>query len=390
MVELKKIKINKIESFIIKGDFGDGQYYGYNKVKLISLIKIHTNKKITGIGESLIGTYAPTLFLKNLNFLNSILATKNILETLQILKNIQKNKFFFNNGILKSLVAAIEIAIINLISEIKKQTFARTIGEIYFKNFNFKVQNYVDIYSSAGSLNSNLSDLKKDINKSRILNIDKIKVRIKTDSNFKEKINLLKSNIKYFSVDLITNTYEGNRNYIKLKKFLNYLKNLNPLWIEEILNINDLENFYKIRKKFNLKFSYGENFNSFYDFVSLIKYYKFDYINPDITHMPISELIKLINFLKKNNIRKKIIFHCWGSVVNIYTTLQISRIFSDFVKLVEFPITNFSLNNEFIEQAEIIDSKFYFNEQFNINNYYSNIKNIKNNKLLNKYSFNFD
>ena len=74
MVALKKIRINKIEAFIVKGDFGDGQYYGYNREKLISLVKIYTNKKIIGIGESLVGTYYPFLFLENLYFLNSILA----------------------------------------------------------------------------------------------------------------------------------------------------------------------------------------------------------------------------------------------------------------------------------------------------------------------------
>ena len=390
MVALKKIKISKIESLVIKGNFGEGQYYGYKKLKLVSFIKIYTNTKNIGIGESLIGTYSPTLFIKNINFLNSIIAKRNIQQTLLILENLQKNKFFFNNGILKSLIAAIEIAVINLISEIKEQNFMKTATEVYFKNFSSQNHDCVDIYSSAGSINSNLTSLKNDIHKSKMLNIDRIKIRLKTDSNFKAKINLLKNNIRDFSFDLIANTYEKNRDYKKLEKFLSYIKNLKPMWIEEILNVNDLDNFHRIRNKFKLKFSYGENFNSFYDFINLIKYYKFDYINPDITHMPLSELSKIISFLKNNNLRKKIIFHCWGSVVSTHTALQIARIFNDFVKFVEFPITNFSLNNEFVDQSEIFNSKFYFNDEFNINRYYSNVENIRSNKILKKYSFNFD
>ena len=390
MVELKKIKISRIDSFIIKGDFGDGKYFGYKKTKLISLIKIFTNKKNIGVGESLIGTYSPTLFLKNLNFLNLILAKKNILEVIKTLKNIQKNKFFCNNGILKNLIAAIEIGIINLISEIKNQSFAKTAYEIYFSDFNFEINNFVNVYASAGSINSNINDLKKDINKSKILNINKIKIRIKTDNNYRTKIKFLKNSINNFSIDLIANTYEKNRDYKNLEGILNYLKSINPLWVEEALNVNDLEKFEKIKKKFSLKYSYGENFNSYYDFFNLIKYYKFDYINPDISHLPISELANIIRFLEKNQLKEKIIFHCWGSVVNLYATLQISRFLGDFVKLVELPITNFSLNDQFIQKAEILDSKFYFNEKLNINNYYSNMTNIKNIKLLKKYSFNFD
>ena len=390
MVTLKKIRIRKIESLIIKGDFGSGKYFGYKKEKLIGLTKIYSNTGNVGIGESLVGAYSPILFTKNLNFISAIIKKKNIFETLKILENIQKNKFFFNNGILKSIIAAIEIAIINLISEIKCQSFAKTTNEIFFKDHNLKINNYANIYSSAGSINSNLNDLKRDIIKSKKLNIDKIKIRISTNSNFKSKIDLLTNHIKDFSVDLITNTYEKNKNHNKLKIFLNYVKRKNPLWVEEVLNVNDLESFINIRQKFKLKFSYGENFNSLNDFVGLIKYYKFDYINPDITHMPISELARLIKFLKDNNLKNKIIFHCWGSVANIYSTLQLSRLLSDFVKLVEFPITDFSLNNEFIEQAKIYNSKFYFDNSFILSQYYLKMKNIKNNKILKKYSFNFD
>tara|TARA_Y100000590_G_scaffold469438_1_gene657007 strand:- start:14396 stop:15568 length:1173 start_codon:yes stop_codon:yes gene_type:complete len=390
MVTLKKIKIRKIESSIIKGNFGDGKYFGYKKEKLIALTKIYSNTGNIGIGESLVGAYSPILFMKNLNFISSIIKKKNITQTLNALENIQKNKFFFNNGILKSIIASLEIAIINLISEIKCQSFAKTTKEVFFKNQNLKINDCVNVYSSAGSINSNLSDLKRDIIKSEVLNIDKIKIRINTSSDFKSKIDLLRNNIKDFSVDLITNTYEKNMNRKKLQSFLSYIKSKNPLWIEEVLNVNNLENFIHLRQKFKLKFSYGENFNSLNDFVGLIKYYKFDYINPDITHMPISELSKLIQFLKNNNLKKKIIFHCWGSVVNIYSTLQISRFLDDFVKFVELPITDFSLNNEFIEQARINNSKFYFDNDFNSSKYYLKETNIKNSKILKKNSFNFD
>ena len=116
MVTLKKIRIRKIESLIIKGDFGSGKYFGYKKEKLIGLTKIYSNTGNVGIGESLVGAYSPILFTKNLNFISAIIKKKNIFETLKILENIQKNKFFFNNGILKSIIAAIEIAIINLIT----------------------------------------------------------------------------------------------------------------------------------------------------------------------------------------------------------------------------------------------------------------------------------
>ena len=40
------------------------------------------------------------------------------------------------------------------------------------------------------------------------------------------------------------------------------------MWIEEVINIDDLNYFKKIKKINKLKFSYGENLNSKFDFIT--------------------------------------------------------------------------------------------------------------------------
>ena len=172
------------------------------------------------------------------------------------------------------------MGLLHLISKIKKKSFSSTVNLIYFKN-RFKENNYVDIYASTGSILSSNKELLKDIITAKKLSIDNIKVRLKT-TNFKEKLNILEKNSKNFSIDLIANTYEKNRNQNNLKKFLSALKTKKPLWLEEVVNVNDLENFNNLKKNFKYLYSYGENFNSYYDFINLIKFYKFDYVNLDI------------------------------------------------------------------------------------------------------------
>ena len=98
----KSIKISKVESFLQKGSFGNGKYYGYKSYKVIGLVKIHTNKGFTGIGESLVGVYSPYLFKLNLNFLSDLLLNKTFTESLKILNDIQKNKGAIINKILVS------------------------------------------------------------------------------------------------------------------------------------------------------------------------------------------------------------------------------------------------------------------------------------------------
>ena len=58
----QKIKINQIVSLTQKSKFGDGKYFGYRKEKFLGIIKITTNKKIIGYGETLVGVYSPKLF----------------------------------------------------------------------------------------------------------------------------------------------------------------------------------------------------------------------------------------------------------------------------------------------------------------------------------------
>ena len=385
---MKNIKIEKIDSIILTGSFGDKKYYGYNnKKKIISLVKIVTNSRHYGYGESLAGIYNPKIFAQNLKSLSVSFKNKNLLESLNHCIYLQKNKFFLYQGILKNILASIEIGLLNLISKIKNETFASVVNNLYFKN-KLKEKSFVDIYASAGSILSTDKELLNDINKSKELGIDKIKVRLKT-TKFKKKLRILENNTKNYAIDLIANTYEKNRNLKNLFKFLKALKSKKLLWLEEALNTNDIEHFYELRKKYKILYSYGENFNSYYDFVNLLKFYKFNYINIDISHCTISDLCSLIKYMMKNNLKNKIIFHCWGSVINLHTSIELAALMNKFVYMVEFPITNFTLNNKFVKNSKIENSRYYFDKnRNNIKDIYHDIS--KKNKNINKFVFKFD
>jgi len=385
---VKKQIIKKINSKIISGYFGDGKYYGFKKKKIISLVKIFVSNNLYAYGESLVGSYSPELYKINLKYISKLIEKKNPYEALKICKKIQNNKFFFYQGILKSIIASIEIALINLIAKIEDLNFPQTINKIYFEN-KLKKINTIKIYGSAGSILSSEKDIKKDIMKANQLGINILKIRININSKYKEKINILRNNTKDFAIDLISNSFEKNRNFKKLGQFLSYICKEKILWLEEVLNTEDLDNFFIIKKKYKLKYSYGENFNSKYDFLNLINYFKFNYINLDISHCPISDFVEIIKFMQKNKIRKKIIFHCWGSIINFYTSLELASIFNEFVYKVELPITNFTLNDKFLSSSYIKNSEFTLIENSkNFNNFYD--KNNSSNKNLKKYSFSFD
>ena len=389
MEQIKKIKVKSINSKILFGDFGNGKYFGYKNKKIISLVEIKLSNKLSGFGESLVGIYSPDLYKKNLEYLSKFFINKNVYECLEVSKNLQKNKFFFYSGLLKSILASIEIAIFNLIAKLKKKTFAEALNDYFFLGKRVLL-NDISVYASAGSIRSTLRDLEKDLSLSEKLKIKNIKIRLNIKSEYKKKITILKSNNFKFAVDLISNTFEGNE-ILKFPKFLGFIKNFNPLWIEEVLNVDKLWDFQKLKKKYKIKYSYGENFNSKFDFYNLIKFYKFNYINVDISHITITELVEMVILLEKNNFKNKILFHCWGGVINLQTSLELASLFRDQVYMTEFPIADFSLNNDFVHNVDIVDSKVNLNSinRMNINDIYAKDKNLINKNLINKYEFNF-
>ena len=175
-----KNKIICVEHVLCEGNFGSGKYYGYNSKKIISLVKISTEKKIYGIGESLVGIYSPELFEINIKYLSRVFLGKDARESLSEIENLQRNKFFINSGLIKSIISAIEISLIDIISKEENLSISKTIKNIY----NIRsVYRDVNVYASAGSINSNLSDLKKDIKRSKELDIDKIKMRSNISKN---------------------------------------------------------------------------------------------------------------------------------------------------------------------------------------------------------------
>ena len=389
MEQIKKIKVKSINSKILFGDFGNGKYFGYKNKKIISLVEIKLSNKLSGFGESLVGIYSPDLYKKNLEYLSKFFINKNVFECLEVSKNLQKNKFFFYSGLLKSILASIEIAIFNLIAKLKKKTFAEALNDYFFLGKRVLL-NDISVYASAGSIRSTLRDLEKDLSLSEKLKIKNIKIRLNIKSEYKKKIIFLKNKNFKFAVDLISNTFEDNE-ILKFPKFLSFIKKFNPLWIEEILNVDKLCDFQKLKKKYNIKYSYGENFNSKFDFYNLIKFYKFNYINVDISHITITELVDIVILLEKNNFKNKILFHCWGGIINLQTSLELASLFKDQVYMTEFPIADFSLNNNFVHNVDIVDSKVNLNSinRMKINDIYAKDKNLINKNLINKYEFNF-
>lgn len=382
---VKSLKISSIISLVQKSTFGEGKYYGYKKHKYLGIIKIITNKKIVGYGETLVGVYSPKLFKLNLEYISIFLKNKNINDAFHALQNLKRNKFFFDNGILKSIISGIQIALIDVLAQANKTSHIKILAN-YLKRKKPEAKSS-KVYASAGSIISNIEEFKKDIKSSKNLDINCFKGRISAIQNYSEKIKIMRNEIPNFAIDLISNTFNKNNNIKKINSLISHLNlGKHPLWIEEVLRSDLLNNFFLLNKK-NINYSYGENFNSIFDFYNLINYYKFNYINPDLSHFDIFELNTLSKYMANKFSSKKIILHCWGGSINFIFSIMYSLIDNDQVKLVEFPITKSNFMDKCKKKINIHNSYCYiddfssFSEVLDINK----LEKIKNSKL----TFNF-
>ena len=382
----QKLKINQIISLTQKSKFGGGKYYGYKKEKFLGIIKLNTNKKIIGYGETLVGVYSPKLFKINLSYISKFIIGKNLYSALDQLNKLKRNKFFFDNGILKSVISGIEIAIFDILAQANNINHGVVIKN-YF-NQKSKLSDSVEIYASAGSIKSSLLDLKKDIKYAKKLNINTFKGRVAINKDFSKKIDILKSEIDNFAVDLIANTYEKNESLNNLKFFLNKIKVTKPHWIEEILRTDSLYEFKKL-KKYGLKFSYGENYNSFIDFINLVESYKFNFINPDLSHLSIFDFVLLNEYLNKKYYNNKIITHCWGGAINFIYSIYSAQVFHKQVKLVEFPITESNFMKKVYPNISIIKSKCFIDDKVKSFKDIIDVEKLEEIKFS-KLTFNFD
>jgi len=379
MVKTKLIKIVNIKSKIIQGKFGDGRYYGYTDKKLISLVKITLNNKQFGFGESLVGIYSPKLFQVNVDYLSKYFVGKNIDEAFIELKKLQDNKFFFNQGILKSILSSLEIALISCKSKNDVCSFAETVNKIYLKS-KFKKSKFVEIYASAGSIKSSIKNLINDFKFAKSLNINRVKIRLNLNKDFSKIIRTIKNYTDNYAIDLIANTFKPNNNKKKLIQFLRLANKNKFLWLEEPVGVESIGDSKFLSKYNNIFVSYGENFTAYYDYLMLLKLRYIKFINVDVSHCSISDLIKLILFIRKNKIKKKIILHCWGSIINLNASIEVASLFKNEIYMVEFPITKFELNDFYISSVKIKNSRV------KTENYLTNVENKYNKLKINKIS----
>lgn len=345
------IKVEKIKSYKFSSKYGNNKVFGQPKaVRSLVIVEIKLSNGIRGYGESYQSAYVPEIVDFIIKEISENFEKISISSAIKNIKNF-RIPFVSQNGVFKSTLSSIEIALIDAKS--------KSLGLTFYKYLNkFSLKKKVPTYASGGSVIFKKKHLDKDLQNIKKNGFVNYKMRIGYLSFKKdiERINFVIKNLKKKS--LMIDAIMGSLNKWKLneaKKRVKYLNKYKLLWLEEPLPAERMHD-YKILKKLSKNpVAIGESFTNFYEFENVIKNDLCDIVQPDITQVGIFDAIKIVKLAKKY--KKKVALHVWGSPISLMSNLHFALAYKE-VDIIEFPLVSL----EFLKKN--IDKKIEVKDGF--------------------------
>ena len=366
-------KIIKVEGFALSSKYGDGNVFGQPKgVKSLGFVEITSESGMKGFGETYSGIYSPQLVNPIVQFLSSYLVGKK-LDSIDFIDSMNNIPFISNSGIIQSVIAAIELAILDLIGKINEKPVFKL-----FENLNTK--NEIDTYYSGGSVIFSPDEVEKDIETMLKYNFNSYKMRI----GLKSWNDDLKRVARAFSViqketimlDAIMGTLKSKWSLNVAKKRIKDLEKFNLSWLEEPLCPTKLDDYKNLCSFSNIPIAMGEAYSGLMHFESIIHNECSNIIQLDATHS--MSFRKLLAFSNKT-IKCKAT-HVWGSSLSFVANGTLG-ILSKNINIHEYPSVEFEISKDImLESPKIIDGKYIISDTpgFGVN---------IDDRIKNKYTF---
>ena len=351
------IKVKKIKSHKFSSKYGNNKVFGQPKaVRTIVIVEVKLSSGISGYGESYQSAYVPEIsdfIIKNISELFEKQSLDNAIKTIKKFRI----PFVSQNGLMKSILSSIEIALIDAKS--------KSLGLTFYKYLNkHSSRKRVSAYASGGSVIFKKNNLKKDLQTIKNKGFKKYKMRIGYLSFGEDikRINFVNKHLENQSlmIDAIMGTL-NNWNLSEAKKKIKKLNKYKLLWLEEPFPTERIYDYKIIKKISQNPLAIGEAFTNFYEFENVIKNNLCDIVQPDITQVGIFDAIKIIKLAKKY--KKKIALHVWGSPISLISNLHFALAFKE-VDIIEFPLVSLEFLKENInDKIEVSDGFLNFKKE---------------------------
>jgi len=344
------VKIIKVNGYCLSSTYGDGNVFGQPEgVKSIGLVEVHTDSGLVGIGETYTGVYVPELIEPIVKTIESLVVGKNPLE-IEDVYNSMEIPFVSMNGIIRSIIGAIEIALWDIKGQFEEKPIYKLLSDTYTNDFG--------VYASGGSVSFSNDDIKDDIDKilSQGFNSYKMRVGVKDWKDDIDRVKTARNKLgdNHLMVDAIQGTLNNWHQYNVVYN-LKQLEQYDLTWIEEPLHPSKLKELKSVYNLINIPIATGEGLSGKLDFDSYLDSKCVDIIQPDVTHCGgFIQTKKIIERAKRNGM--EVSLHVWGSGISLISNLHLAIAMG--VNWFEVPMVSLDLlSNEFTELKTMILNK---------------------------------
>lgn len=348
------VRITEVEGFSLSSPYGSGNSFGQPMgVKSIGLVKIHTDIGVSGLGETYVGVYSPSLIKPIVNFLRDFIIGQKVGND-EVIESLYKIPFIGRNGLLNGISSAIEIALWDVRGKLLNKPISKIIS-------NSSSRNTAPVYASGGTVVFSPNEIAEDVENILNLGFNAYKMRVGYQDWGIDLKRILAARKKLKDNKLMVDAIMGTLSPpwdtdIAIEKVKD-MTDFNLYWLEEPLHPDNINGLSQLRKQSKIPIAAGEAYSGFGEYQSLLDQKAVDFLQFDATFSGgIMPCVKLASDANKRSLRSAV--HVWGSAVAISSNAQVALSSSN-IGYLEIPMVSLEINNEmWVSPPKIIDGQW--------------------------------
>lgn len=335
------MKIKKVRPVLLsapyakKGENLEVDLHLPNGYRTTGLVEITLEDGTTGLGEAYLAVFAPNVFVEIVNTIAPYILNIDVDDIQKVMNRISLVTGYWSlQGAAQHVISAFDIAL--------HDCKAKLLGVPVFKMINKNSSNTIELYGSGGD-SPCPEFMNKEMDYLTNLGIKYFKIRARNTQKKKVKYVLQKSEQKQLriAIDMTQNLANPGQTISEIYNFYKTIKDYTTtdlFFLEEVLGLNNMDLYPRLRKKVPLKIAGGETITTADELVLRMKNNYYDIAQPDAT---VIGGISAVNKIFRHAKDVEVFVHCWGGPVCMAANYHAAL--SSGGKLAEWPMPIYPL-----------------------------------------------
>lgn len=307
-------------------------------------VLIDTDEGVTGIGETLVGFFAPDIAAALIEHFGKKLIGLDPFPIAELQRGMRlETTFWTRSGLAKCVISAIEIALYDL--------KGKALGVPVYDLLGGARTDALRVYASGG-INKPLEDLAAEMSSYKEAGYKAVKIRARELQVDKVAVSreALGSEIKLI-VDMNQSFVQRPIGFVEAMRYAREIAEYDIFFLEEPLEVDDVEGYCEMVKHAPMPISGGETFSSAAEFQRHVDLKCFHVVQPDATTVGgIGECFETIIYAQSRGIDA--IPHVWGAGACVAANIHAS--FAAGARMTEFPMLENPLRDEMYIEPFVI------------------------------------